>query len=703
MIIPVGHEGDQLRATPWVTFGIIIICTLVLLVESIRFNTDADVKEFELIAKIAELTDTRDDVLLPADVEILRALYLAQIAQEDYGDNNFDDYAVQYMDDYYNEPQVGDPSYERYKREQEAENYYRATPSDSNRNNDDPYRNRNKKPKRSAEDLQAEVDELIPQLRDVSGSLYSLRYGFVPKEGSILGLFTHIFLHADFWHLVGNMLFLYLFGPTLEDRYGRVFFGIFYVLGGMFAGFFYGIGNIQSAIPLVGASGAVFAVLGGYLRHHWRDKIRMVFIFGFRGRMFAMPAWAAVPFWFLKELLLGVFFSDISGVAHMAHVWGFVFGMGTIVLLGVSGLENRFWPALVDLNDGEESGPVRKALSLERQGQVSEALEVLRTASRENPKDQDLLQNYWRVAQEKGRIQDMLIAGQKLMHIDIDTGEAQMAHVRFREIVGSQPQAHFSPSLITRLCETLAQDRYYVEAENIIRHTCTNMVEPNPRLLFPLLEIAASMHCEYGLEIAEKLRASTGFTQWDETEALVNQIEEALRTGSTVQDSSLSVTQGGQSMELAEAFEFMNMGPAPKQVHSLKVFPAIPLSVSREGFALTVDGKPRQVPFNKIKLVAVGVIREEGQKPYLVIDLVFDRPQDVLAQHRVLRMCSNQFNPLTLLPKMDKPAAAFRRLVEITIKSSGADVAPSHEAAMGSPYQNYPTINKYERGIYYAD
>jgi len=514
-----------------------------------------------------------------------------------------------------------------------------------------------------------------------------------------------MFLHAGFLHLLGNMIFFYLFGPLIEDRYGKPFFALFFIFGGLFAGFMFGLHYPDSEVPLVGASGSVFAVLGGYLLKHWRDKIRFVFIFGFRGRMFAMPAWVAVPFWFLKELLLGYMVSSMgggaSGVAHWAHVWGFVFGAGVVFLVGATGLEQRFWPAPIDLNDPHNNGPIREALHKERLGDIEGALNILRQACREQPDDMDLLQNHWRLAREKSRVQDMLLAGQRLMERDIDSDQAQMAHVRFREILQADKGAHFSPTLLRRLAKALAHDQYHVEAEELLRHCVHTLPNPTARVLFPLLEIAAEMNCAFGLEIADELRTAEGFSRWEETDALVHKIKEAHKQEALPQNNSIAITSDEASIPLADAHEFMETGAPAKAVHALKVFEALPLKLTRQGLTVEVDGKQRQIPFSAIKLVAVGAIREQGKKPVLLIDLAFDRPQDVLAQHRVLRLASHRFNPQTLLPKTENPGKAFRRLAEIFLKASGAPAAPSHEAAMGSPYSNYPDVQSYERDVYY--
>jgi membrane associated rhomboid family serine protease len=145
---------------------------------------------------------------------------------------------------------------------------------------------------------------------------------------------TSMFMHGSIIHLGGNMLFLWIFGNNVEDSMGRIKFLIFYLLGGLaaLAGQTLVASGTGEAVPLVGASGAIAAVLGGYLVLYPRARVlTVVFLFLFF-TLLEVPAVVMLGIWFAQQVLFGVFgLTDPAGsgggVAYFAHVGGFLFGL----------------------------------------------------------------------------------------------------------------------------------------------------------------------------------------------------------------------------------------------------------------------------------------------------------------------------------------------------------------------------------------
>ena len=141
-------------------------------------------------------------------------------------------------------------------------------------------------------------------------------------------LITSMFLHGGWMHLGGNMLFLWIFGDNLEEEMGHVGFLIFYLACGTAAGLGQVLPDPGSPIPMVGASGAIGGVMGGYLLMFPRAKVDVLFIFVIFFRIFAIPAWIVLGIWLAIQIFSGVATpSDAGGVAHWAHVGGFVAGL----------------------------------------------------------------------------------------------------------------------------------------------------------------------------------------------------------------------------------------------------------------------------------------------------------------------------------------------------------------------------------------
>jgi membrane associated rhomboid family serine protease len=148
-------------------------------------------------------------------------------------------------------------------------------------------------------------------------------------------VFTSMFLHGSWMHLLGNMWFLWLFGNNVEDSTGRVRFAIFYLACGLAAAMAQVLTSPASPIPMVGASGAISGVMGGYLLLFPRVRVYCLIFLGFFITSIAVPAWMMLIYWLALQLLSGLASAGdtVGGVAFWAHVGGFVTGMVLVKLL----------------------------------------------------------------------------------------------------------------------------------------------------------------------------------------------------------------------------------------------------------------------------------------------------------------------------------------------------------------------------------
>jgi membrane associated rhomboid family serine protease len=148
--------------------------------------------------------------------------------------------------------------------------------------------------------------------------------------GDLKAIFTSMFLHAGLSHLLGNMLYLWIFGDNVEDRLGHFWYLVFYLAGGIVAAFAHVALNPNSVIPTVGASGAIAAVLGAYLILFPQVKVLTFVPIGFFLRLTLLPASLLLGFWFVLQLFNGLLtlgLADMGGTAFWAHIGGFVFGV----------------------------------------------------------------------------------------------------------------------------------------------------------------------------------------------------------------------------------------------------------------------------------------------------------------------------------------------------------------------------------------
>jgi membrane associated rhomboid family serine protease len=143
-------------------------------------------------------------------------------------------------------------------------------------------------------------------------------------------LVTSQFLHGGWFHLLGNMLYLWIFGNNVEDRFGRLGFLLFYLFGGMLAGLSQVVIDPSSTVPTIGASGAIAATLGAYVVLFPRARVTSLVFLGFFYQLIDVPAIIVLGFWFVLQLIDGLTSLGIDqsggGVAFFAHIGGFIVG-----------------------------------------------------------------------------------------------------------------------------------------------------------------------------------------------------------------------------------------------------------------------------------------------------------------------------------------------------------------------------------------
>ena len=185
------------------------------------------------------------------------------------------------------------------------------------------------------------VNVLVFFLELSGGDAFIQRWAFVPTRfladpiGDLPTLFTSMFMHAGWAHLLGNMLYLWIFGDNVEDRLGHGLFFVFYILCGLGATFAQLAFSMGSSIPNLGASGAIAGVLGAYIMMFPKGSVNVLV-----GRVVTrMSALIVIGFWIVLQIFsgIGTFTADSQtegGVAYMAHIGGFVAGVILTFLLG---------------------------------------------------------------------------------------------------------------------------------------------------------------------------------------------------------------------------------------------------------------------------------------------------------------------------------------------------------------------------------
>jgi len=215
--------------------------------------------------------------------------------------------------------------------------------------------------------LQQQMDTACQAFEDEQKSDILDNYAYVPAHPRPLSYITANFLHGGWLHLIGNMWFLWLAGFILEDHWGRPIYSIFYLVAGAAALQFYGWCAPGSYLPLIGASGAVAALMGAFLVRFPKLKIEMaLYLF-----------YALLPLWLLAEFFYGAVFGISSPVAHWAHVGGFLFGMAGAYGLRRSGLEQQAFDKIEEKIGWTAEPEIIRASEAQEKNDFDEAASIL--------------------------------------------------------------------------------------------------------------------------------------------------------------------------------------------------------------------------------------------------------------------------------------------------------------------------------------
>ena len=180
------------------------------------------------------------------------------------------------------------------------------------------------------------VNALVFVAELTGGDAFVMRWSEVPATivagRHWITMLTAMFMHAGWMHIIGNMVFLWAFGPEIEDAMGRLRYLVFYLLSGLAASLAQLAVIPSSTIPNLGASGAIAGVMGAFLVTYPRDEMRALLLLGWWTRVTFIPAALLIGFWFVTQLFNqvgAVATVETGGVAYAAHIGGFIFGMVT--------------------------------------------------------------------------------------------------------------------------------------------------------------------------------------------------------------------------------------------------------------------------------------------------------------------------------------------------------------------------------------
>lgn len=427
ILLPIGHEQDSTRRLPWVTFGVMIACAVAF----VWTGFGGSRTEWEALGAQKRAIDFwMERPYLSLDPGVDQAMHGMSTGE---------------------------------KREAFREGLRTAA---------------GQPPEEAALAAeQQELDRLCAEAlagpaKDVFG-----RWGLVPADFSAVTLFSHMFLHAGWLHLLGNLFILYLTGPFVEDVWGRPVYASFYLVSGAVAGLTFAIPHSQLAEPLVGASGAIAGVMGAFAVRYGSTRIQFFYALalgGVRGTFWA-PAWLVLGLWFGQQLLMTTLASTGAGgggVAYLAHAGGFAFGV--VVAMGFRKLEiEQRWlaPGIEAATNRVvvHNAEVDAALSLAAEGRAEEAWGHLSAEVRKSPAHADAVLALWSLATSCGRADEAAPGLARLIEEELRRGEVDLPLDHWAELRQAVPAFPLDAPLLVRLATTLARRGRPREALDALR------------------------------------------------------------------------------------------------------------------------------------------------------------------------------------------------------------------------------------------
>lgn len=344
MLIPIGHENMTARRWPIITFALIFINIAAFLVTRTTMNREL-VELEKITVEVLLLAATHPKLDVPQELQPVVEGFRKQYREE----------------------------FEELQNHAQDQALLSALSDDFNNSG-------------YSSGFQEKMDALGKEYARLSNSSTAHQYAFIPAHPNPISYITANFLHGGWLHLIGNMWFLWLAGFVLEDVWGRRVYLAFYIVAGVVALQFYAWTNPGSMVPTLGASGAVAALMGAFLVRFPKIKIEMAWVFLiFRVFRFRASAYWLLSLWLLTEVFYGALFGTQTGIAHWAHVGGFLCGAGVALGIRHSGIERSINDAIEDRIAGGIDVEVRQAREHFDKNELDEAWAILHRYTKQKP------------------------------------------------------------------------------------------------------------------------------------------------------------------------------------------------------------------------------------------------------------------------------------------------------------------------------
>ncbi len=416
LLFPLGHSETTVRRHPWVSWTLIAACVAIHLYLALTGMGDRS-QVVSLVTRAAEMALTRPYLEIPEP--------LAPVCDEACAEDRSQRRA-----------RMAWPAPDQVAREQE------------------------------------ELDALVAEAWQLRDDLPSRRWGFVPAQREWSRTFTYVFLHGDLLHLLGNMYFLFLTAPFIEDRFGRALFGSLYFGSGLLAAALHASFFPQSDVSLIGASGAIAGVMGAFLVRLAAVRIEFL-VLPTRWRV-RLPAFVVLPLWLAQQLYEASSQQEAFGVAWFAHVGGFLFGVGFAGVMKLMAIEEHYIHPGIERRIGITQDPrLEQAMEARLAGDLVTARRLLQAVLVAQPGHLDALRESYELALAAADPKQSAAAAQRLLEAYARADEHGLLAGLVREVAygGGQAPARFLQAAAAYLEKKPGDEAFALDLyQQITRH-----------------------------------------------------------------------------------------------------------------------------------------------------------------------------------------------------------------------------------------
>lgn len=658
ILIPTGHESNKVRRMPWITFSIIAVCFIIHVFVFLEMSKLEDQFE-DTILQLAKYY--HEHPYLELDPEMEEILFL-------------------------------DEKYER-AIEEARDRLGGYVPAEYLSTGE-----------------QEKLDQLSQEIKDIRNRVPFRKWGFIPAAKSFLTLLTHMFFHAGWLHLIGNLLFLYLTGPFIEDVWGRPVYVAFYLTAGIFSGLLYAVRYPDLAGPLIGASGAIAGVMGAFLIRYWKTRIHFSFIFFFVLRAaFRAPAWLMLPLWLLLEILNARAMDTMaeyggSGVAHWAHVWGFVFGAAAAMGMKFLKVEKKYINPKIEaqttyVNESYKTFEEASRLMIDDE-KKDQAYAMLLEAAQKDPTYQEVVETLWNLCLEIGKEHEAAPFLVNLLENEMRNRRFDLALPHYRHLKENIPgDSIISSHSKIKLMAYMIDQEEYEEAEELYNELIKEVsVESPPGLLLDFCDVVLrfDLKCDRSLarEVIELSLRHPGIPEDKRNELKAKSYKRIPE-----KEEEIDIDSRLASVTSAALAELENQGKTRIE-KELKVSKAVPLALEGKKLFIKVEGKgPRTFSLDHVRFISVVRISSQSDLPLFLIDLLLDDPLGNKSMIRIIRLFSTEFDVQKFVPGAQNAAEAFSIFATLLLKLSGAQPYPDLESVKLKKGKVFPTIEAYENSF----